>query len=94
MRKNQSIRFVLLFALAGAFSLILVLTLLYGNYSQRQHLEDYTGRYVEGLSKSYFDALNTMMVTGTINNRQMLREKVTAPDDVLDVRVIRSKQLK
>ncbi|PXX89100.1 methyl-accepting chemotaxis protein [Marinobacter vulgaris] len=93
MRKNQSIRFVLLFALAGAFSLILVLTLLYGNYSQRQHLEDYTGRYVEGLSKSYFDALNTMMVTGTINNRQMLREKATAPEDVLDVRVIRSKQL-
>lgn len=93
MRKNQSIRFVLLFALAGAFSLILVLTLVYGNYSQRQHLEDYTGKYVEGLSKSYFDALNTMMVTGTINNRQMLREKATAPEDVLDVRVIRSKQL-
>ncbi|WP_372971694.1 methyl-accepting chemotaxis protein [Marinobacter sp.] len=93
MRKNQSIRFVLLFALAGAFSLILVLTLLYGNYSQRQHLEDYTGRYVEGLSKSYFDALNTMMVTGTINNRQMLREKATAPEDVLDVQVIRSERL-
>lgn len=93
MRKNQSIRFVLLFTLAGAFSLILVLTLVYGNYSQRQHLEDYTGRYVESLSKSYFDALNTMMVTGTINNRQMLREKATASEDVLDVRVIRSKQL-
>lgn len=93
MTKNRSIRFLLLATLAGAFSLVLVFTVLYGARSQSRHLEEFTGKYVEGISKSYFDALNTMMVTGTIDNRDMLRQKVTAPEDVLDVRVIRSEQL-
>ena len=84
---------LLLATLAGAFSLVLVFTVFYGARSQSQHLEEYTEKYVEGISKSYFDALNTMMVTGTIGNRDVLREKVTAPEDVLDVRVIRSDQL-
>lgn len=93
MIKNRSIRFVLLATLASAFSLVLVFTVFYGARSQSQHLEEYTRKYVDGISKSYFDALNTMMVTGTIGNRDVLRDKVTAPDDVLDVRVIRSDQL-
>lgn len=45
------------------------------------------------LAKSYFDGLNTMMVTGTISNREVLRDKVMAPKDVLDVKVIHSDQL-
>ncbi|GAA3560318.1 methyl-accepting chemotaxis protein [Marinobacter xestospongiae] len=93
MKKHYSIRFLLLAALAVAFSLVLVFTVLYSAQAQRAHLEDYTHRYVDGLAKSYFDALNTMMVTGTIGNRAMLREKAMASEDVLDVRVIRSDQL-
>ncbi|MBE02403.1 MAG: methyl-accepting chemotaxis protein [Euryarchaeota archaeon] len=34
-----------------------------------------------------------MMVTGTIGNRGVLREKFMAPEDILDVRVIRSEHL-
>lgn len=94
MKKHYSIRFLLLAALAAAFIIILVFTIAYGAYSQRAHVEEYSHKYVDGLAKSFFDGLNTMMVTGTIGNRDMLREKVTAPDDVLDVRVIRSEQLK
>ncbi|MBB5322620.1 methyl-accepting chemotaxis protein [Marinobacter oulmenensis] len=94
MKKHYSIRFLLLAALAAAFIIILVFTIAYGAYSQRAHVEEYSHKYVDGLAKSFFDGLNTMMVTGTIGNRDMLREKVTAPDDVLDVRVIRSELLK
>ncbi|SRR5690554_280482 len=93
MKKQYSIRFLLLAALAAAFSVILVFTVVYSAQSQRAHLEEYSHKYVDGLAKSFFDGLNTMMVTGTIGNRNMLREKVMAPDDVLDVRVIRSDQL-
>ncbi|GGY71094.1 methyl-accepting chemotaxis protein [Marinobacter zhanjiangensis] len=93
MKKHYSIRFLLLAALAAAFSLILVFTIAYSAYSQRTHLEEYSHKYVDGLAKSYFDGLNTMMVTGTIGNREVLRDKVTAPEEVLDVRVIRSDQL-
>ena len=65
MKKHHSIQFLLLAALAAAFSLILVLTVLHSASSQREHLEAFTHKYVEGLAKSYFDGLNTMMVTGT-----------------------------
>jgi len=93
MKKHYSIRFLLLAALAAAFTVILVFTVAYSAWSQRAHLEEYSHKYVDGLAKSYFDGLNTMMVTGTIGNRSVLREKVTAPEDVLDVRIIRSDQL-
>ncbi|KEF31720.1 hypothetical protein D777_02069 [Marinobacter nitratireducens] len=93
MNAKQSIRFLLLAALAAAFSLVLVFTVLYSANAQRDHMEQFSHKYVEGLAKSYFDGLNTMMVTGTIGNRDMLRDKVMAPDDVLDVRVIRSEKL-
>lgn len=90
MKKQHSIRFLLLAALALAFSLTLVLTVVYSATSQRDHMEEYSRKYVAGLAKSYFDGLNTMMITGSIGNREMLREKVMAPEDILDVRVIRS----
>lgn len=93
MTRNYSIRFLLLAALAAAFSLILVFTVLYSANAQRDHVEEFSHKYVDGLSKSYFDGLNTMMVTGTINNRDVLRDKVMAPEDVLDVRVVRSDHL-
>ncbi|WP_309045596.1 methyl-accepting chemotaxis protein [Marinobacter sediminicola] len=93
MKNQYSIRFLLLAALAVAFSLILVFTVLYSANAQRDHMEEFSHKYVDGLAKSYFDGLNTMMVTGTISNREVLRDKVMAPEDVLDVRVIRSDQL-
>ena len=93
MNKTKSIRSLLLLTLAAAFAVILAFTIIYGAQSQREHLEDYSRKYVAGLSKSYFDALNTMMVTGTIGNREMLREKIMTSEEILDVRVIRSDQL-
>jgi len=93
MKNQYSIRFLLLAALAAGFSLILVFTVLYSANAQRDHMEEFSHKYVDGLAKSYFDGLNTMMVTGTISNRDVLRDKVMAPEDVLDVRVVRSDQL-
>lgn len=93
MKKHYSIRFLLLAALAAAFSVILVFTVVYSAQTQRAHLEEYSHKYVDGLAKSYFDGLNTMMVTGTINNRDVLRDRARASEDVLDIRVVRSDQL-
>ena len=93
MKKQHSIRFLLLSALAVAFSIILAFTVVYSAQSQRAHLEEFSHKYVDGLAKSYFDGLNTMMVTGTINNRDVLRDRAKASEDVLDIRVVRSDQL-
>lgn len=93
MKTNRSIRFWLLATLAGAFLLILLFSVLYSAKSQRDHLQDYTFQYVDSLAKSYLDALNTMMVSGTMHTRETLRERLTAPDDIRDMRMIRSDQI-
>ena len=93
MKKQYSIRFLLLAALAAAFTIILVFTVAYSAWSQRAHLEEYSHKYVDGLAKSYFDGLNTMMVTGTTGNKDVLRDKTKAPEEVLDVRVVRSEKV-
>lgn len=93
MAKDRSIRFLLLSALASAFLLVLVFTLLYGVNSQREQMEKYTRLHLHGMSKSYFDAVNTMMLAGTMGNREILRKKMIAPPEVIDIRVIRSEAL-
>lgn len=93
MAKDRSIRFLLLSALACAFLLVLVFTLAYSVNTQRDRMEDYTRQHMKNMSKSYFDALNTMMLTGTMGNREMLRRKMVAPEEVKDVRVVRSEGL-
>ncbi|MGB0895367.1 MAG: methyl-accepting chemotaxis protein [Parashewanella sp.] len=69
---------------------MLIFTLWFSAYSQQQNLESYAQKHVHSISKSYFDSLNTMMLTGTIGNRELLREKITAEDEIKDIRVIRS----
>lgn len=44
---------------------------------------------VKDLTTMYFDSLNTMMLTGTMSQRELLREKILARDRVLEAYVIR-----
>ncbi len=49
---------------------------------------------VTDLTTWYFDSLNTMMLTGTMNQRSILREKLLARAQVLEARVIRGEPVK
>jgi len=46
------------------------------------------------LTTWYFDSLNTMMLTGTMNQRAILRDKLLARSQVIDARVIRGEPVK
>ena len=48
----------------------------------------------QDLTTWYFDSLNTMMLTGTMNQRHILREKLLARSEVIDARVIRGNPVK
>ncbi len=93
MSKPLSVRTLVLLTLAVIFLAVLVLTLWFGAASQRSHLEQYARDHTHSLTKSYFDSLNTMMLTGTIGNREMLRKKMTAEQEINDIRVVRSPAL-
>ncbi|RYV02623.1 methyl-accepting chemotaxis protein [Shewanella sp. OPT22] len=93
MSKPLSIRTLVLTTLAIIFLIVLAFTLWFGSSSQRAHLEEYAQDHTHSLTKSYFDSLNTMMLTGTIGNRELLRKKMTAEEEIKDIRIIRSPAL-
>lgn len=91
--KSLSIRNVLLSALALSFSLVLIFTLVFSMNSQRSDLVNFSEKHVKALGNSYFDSLNTMMLSGSIANREMLRNKALQEENILDIRVVRSDRL-
>ena len=50
-------------------------------------------KHAEDLVDSYFDVLNTMMMTGTIGNRDIITEKIKKKPEVIGIRAIRSNEL-
>ena len=42
----------------------------------------------------YFDSVNTMMITGTMENREILRKKLLENKEILDVRIVRGPEVK
>mgnify|MGYP002713114620 CR=1 FL=1 len=76
-------------ALVVLFLLILVISALYQFSSQRDLVEQLVQDQTETLADSYFDNVNTLMLTGGMANKEISRKKVTAREEVLDARIIR-----
>ncbi|MCW8907466.1 MAG: methyl-accepting chemotaxis protein [Sedimenticola sp.] len=76
-------------ALVVLFLLILVISAFYQFNSQRGLVEQLVQDQTETLADSYFDNVNTLMLTGGMANKEISRKKVTAREEVLDARVIR-----
>ncbi len=45
-------------------------------------------KQMHGVATNYFDSLNTMMLTGTINNRNILKEKILQNPNIKELRVL------
>ena len=89
MKKDTSIRVLVLATLAIAFFLVLIVSLWYNASSQQQRIESFAEHQLESMTNTYFDGLNTMMLTGSIAKREVLRDKLRAEPHVLEARVIR-----
>jgi len=60
---------------------------------EKKLAEHFVERNLESLAINYFDSVNTMMLTGTINNRQIIQKKILSQDDIVEARIIRSPAL-
>ena len=60
----------------------------------REHYLRVAQEQVTDLTTMYFDSLNTMMLTGTMNQRSILRGKLLARSQVVEARVIRGDPVK
>jgi len=88
-------RIPIILKLNGAISIVFILTVIaalsYSFSTESQRTAEMGQHYASEASTYYFDSLNTMMLTGTMPERNILREKMLKRSGVLEARVLRGK---
>ncbi len=87
--KRLSIRAKINLAVGSIFFLLLVLVTSYAVNHEHERLMDMAKYEVRETTTFYFDSLNTMMLTGTMDQRNILRNKMLAREAIVEARVIR-----
>jgi methyl-accepting chemotaxis protein len=76
--------------LAVTGCLVLGASIFNGQQQQQQLATQTVESNIKLLADNYFDSVNTMMLTGTMANRSILREKIQNQPNIKDVHIIRS----
>jgi|TARA_R100000049_G_C1952908_1_gene102363 methyl-accepting chemotaxis protein len=76
-------------ALLVVFALVLAASLFYSAGSEKQLILHVVEQQTKDTADSYFDSINTMMLTGTMGQREVLRNKILARPGVIDARIVR-----
>jgi len=80
----------LLVALVTVFTFVLAISTYYQYYQQKQLVNSVLSEQLHDKASNYFDSLNMMMLTGTMAQKETLRQKALAQDGIEQVRVLRS----
>jgi len=67
---------------------------IYSGLRQKQAILELAEAQVKDMSTLYFDSLNTMMLTGTMDQRNILRQKMLRRNNIMDARVVRGLPVK
>ena len=89
LTQGRTIRGKIYRMLGTLFAIMLVCTATYMAYSQRAMVEDLVEHQATDLADSYFDNINTLMLTGGMANRDIPRNKLLSRAEVLDARILR-----
>lgn len=85
-----SITTKLLITLVTVFSLVLIASTTYQYWQQRNLINSVLSEQLHDKASNYFDSLNMMMLTGTMAQKETLRQKALAQDGIEQVRVLRA----
>ncbi|MGF1754535.1 methyl-accepting chemotaxis protein [Vibrio makurazakiensis] len=87
---RSTITFKLLVALVTVFTFVLAISTYYQHYQQKQLVNSILSEQLHDKASNYFDSLNMMMLTGTMAQKETLRQKALAQDGIEQVRVLRA----
>ena len=76
------------------FLMVLVFVTSFAVSEEKVRLMEAAEKQVTEITTLYFDSLNTMMLTGTMEQRAILRNKMLARKEVTDARVIRGQPVR
>ncbi|MCW9023683.1 MAG: methyl-accepting chemotaxis protein [Gammaproteobacteria bacterium] len=89
MLKNLPIAAKINLSIFLIFIAVLIASVLHTFSSERELIENIAREQSKNTADTYFDALNTMMLTGTMAQRNLLNSKMKEHPGITDVRVIR-----
>lgn len=89
MQFLSSIQTRIVALLSVIFSLVLFFSLWHSLSAQKSLVEDVVTRQASDAAAFYFDSINTMMLTGTMNNRGLLSKKMLLQPNVREARILR-----
>ena len=87
--RQMSVQTKINLALLVVFALVLAASLFYSGGSEKQLILHVVEQQTKDTADSYFDSINTMMLTGTMGQREVLRNKILARPGVIDARIVR-----
>lgn len=87
---NSTITSKLLLTLISVFAVVLAVSTTYQYTQQRDLLNSVLSEQLHDKASNYFDSLNMMMITGTMAQKETLRQKALAQDGIEQVRVLRA----
>ncbi len=88
--KSLSIQAKINLSLVGVFLLVMITLIAFAAWSERRLVLEVVEQQTKDAADSYFDSINTMMLTGTMANRGLLRDKVLERPGFLEARIIRA----
>src|SRR3990172_13169444 len=89
--RQQSIRKKVSFTIAVIFALVIIVITSYNIQRGKSQIMERVQQQAEDMTTMYFDSLNTMMLTGTTDQRQIISQKMLAREGVVEARALRGK---
>lgn len=90
MKSYWSVQWKILLPMIIIFLLILIIISSFSASQQKSRLLDLTEHQVVDVLNGYLDSLNAMMMTGTMANREILKQKLESRVGIKEARVIRA----
>ncbi len=87
-RTTSSVQAKIILAIGLIFLSVLLVSMLLTTESERTLAKQVAQDKARDIGRSYFDSLNTLMITHTISQRDSLRKKLLAESGVLDLRIV------
>ncbi|MEJ2043029.1 MAG: methyl-accepting chemotaxis protein [Reinekea sp.] len=89
----KSLQFLLLAGLVAIGLMTLAVSYLNTAYEEQDMAEMLVEKNLWDSADSYFDSVNAFMLTGMMNNRNILQEKMLMRPDIVEARVIRGQKV-
>lgn len=89
MENTSSVQSRIMLSIASVVILLMAVSMWFMADRQKQLVQSLAIEKASDIASSYFDSINTMMLTGSMAQSKVLRDKLLTHADIVDVRLIR-----